>query len=271
MPSLAQGYGQGLLLGLQLEERKRRLKEGELTDEFLRERIEDVRFQRKTLMSQLKEQEAEKKRQVEEKEIQTGVAHLGMQPGGEYTVGKLLEEAPETVREPLYSALDLVPGLTSGEQLQRTRVEEKVEGAPRAVPFLGQYLPEEIRPEAAEMAYGFKPKAGAGITRRMTDAERAEAYSQISEDQRTSFQQNFLNKYFRATGRSSLEDQIFGEIGVGEDEERPGGLPPSLIDELGEFESFEDWYDSLSPDAQEELDIEPETLKAIRDWYAVPQ
>jgi len=181
MPSLAQGYGQGLLSGLEMQERQRRLKEGELTDEFLRERIEDMRFKRKTLMSELKQAEKQAKRQEEEEEIRTGIAHLGMQPGAPYTVEKLLEEAPETVREPLYDALGLVPGLTSGQQLQRTRVEEKVEGAPGAIPFLGQYLPEEIRPEAAEMAYGFKPKAGAekapeelvGRTKRWTKSQEA--------------------------------------------------------------------------------------------------
>lgn len=181
MPSLAQGYGQGLLSGLEMQERQRRLKEGELTDEFLRERIEDMRFQRKTLMSQLKEEEAEKKRQVEEKEIQTGVAHLGMQPGGSYTVGKLLEEAPETVRKPLHSALDLVPGLTSGQQLQRTRVEEKVEGAPGVRPWGVSEIEESKIPQAARMALGFEPKAKAekapeelvGRTERWTKSQEA--------------------------------------------------------------------------------------------------
>lgn len=46
-------------------------------------------------------------------------------------------------------------------------------------------------------------------------------------------------------------------------------LPETLIGELQGFESFDEWYDSLPVDAQEELSQEPETLRAIRDWYAV--
>lgn len=71
MPSLAQGYGRGLLLGLQLEEAKRRKQRDELSDEFLKERLEDMRFQRKTLLREQKEQE-EEKREAKIKEIHTG-------------------------------------------------------------------------------------------------------------------------------------------------------------------------------------------------------
>jgi len=46
-------------------------------------------------------------------------------------------------------------------------------------------------------------------------------------------------------------------------------LPESLISELQGFDSFDAWYDSLPTDAREELSQEPETLRAIRDWYAV--
>jgi len=48
-------------------------------------------------------------------------------------------------------------------------------------------------------------------------------------------------------------------------------LPPALIGELKNFETFEDWYDNLPEDAQAELDTEPETLKAIKNWYVIPR
>lgn len=275
MPSLAQRYGQGLLSGLEIQERQRRLRQADLLDEYRKEQIADIRWERekekKGLLAQIKAEEE----QAKQKEMIGDIATVeagGLRTGPQFMQSILAgEETPPETKERLTSIMDYVPGLTLGEQFKRTRVEEKVEGAPGAIPFLGQYLPEEIRPEAAEMAYGFKPKAGVETTRATLVKEDIERYMNIPEDQRTPFQQQSIDKYFRATGVSSLVDQVFGEIGVGEGEERPGELPPSLIDELGKFESFEDWYNGLSEDAQAELEAEPETLKAIRDWYAVPQ
>lgn len=89
---------------------------------------------------------------------------------------------------------------------------------------LEDFTREQYEPSPEELAgewrieAGLQPKAGAGSTRSVTDAERAERYSKIPEDQRTEYQKKFLKKYFEGTRRGTtgdwLDDILGGEGGV---------------------------------------------------------
>jgi len=118
MPSLAQGYGKGLLLGLQLEEAKRQRQRDELSDAFLRERLEDMRFQRKALLSQLKREEEERREAGLEKVAKghrmakagVGLRDLLLKAGVTMPQAELAEtEYYETEKIPSYASEWLTP------------------------------------------------------------------------------------------------------------------------------------------------------------------
>lgn len=163
MPSLAQGYGGGLLSGLEIMERKRRLQQDELLDEYRREQLQDIRWgrekEKKSLLAQIKEKEEMAKRQeligdiaaIEAGGLRTGEQFMRSILGG--------EETPPETKERLTSVMDYVPGLSLGDQFKRTRVKEKVEGAPGTRPWGVSEIGEGEIPQAARMALGLEPKA----------------------------------------------------------------------------------------------------------------
>lgn len=163
MPSLAQGYGGGLLSGLEIMERKRRLQQDELLDEYRREQLQDIRWgrekEKKSLLAQIKEKEEMAKRQeligdiaaIEAGGLRTGEQFMRSILGG--------EETPPETKERLTSVMDYVPGLSLEDQFKRTRVAEKVEGAPGARPWGVSEIGEGEIPRAARMALGLEPKA----------------------------------------------------------------------------------------------------------------
>jgi len=57
MPSLAQGYGRGLLFGIEQLEKQQRMKQADLLDEIRRGQLQDMEVQRKGLLFKLKEAE----------------------------------------------------------------------------------------------------------------------------------------------------------------------------------------------------------------------
>lgn len=320
MPSLAQGYGQGLLSGLEIQERQRRLRQADLLDEYRKEQIADIRWERekekKGLLAQIKAEEE----QAKQKEMVGDIATVeagGLRTGEQFMQSILAgEETPPETKERLTSIMDYVPGLTSAEQFKRTRVEEKVEGAPGVRPWYETYLsPEEMRKVAMEG--GIRPSATGRAGRKETMQETlrrlgsgdpslqewgdvqwmlSKGYTIDAENRRydytgkiptTSSLMNLATKLedkaflLDVEERVALEDlaeqiRAMAEVQIerrspDEDEKPPIELPSSLVSELGGFESFEDWYDNLPGDARTELEAEPETLKAIKDWYAVPR
>lgn len=322
MPSLAQGYGQGLLSGLEMQERQRRMRQADLLDEYRKEQIADIRWERekekKSLLAQIKAEEKEAKRQEMMGDIATVGA--GGLVSGEQFMGSILggEETPPETKQRLTSIMDYVPGLTSGEQFKRTRVEEKVEGAPGVRPWYETYLGGEEMGEAARVAGGLEQGAAgrAGRKENMQETLRrlgsGDPFLQEWGDVQWMISKGYTidvkNGRWNYTGKiptasslmnmaNKLEEEAFlldveervvvedlaeqiramAEVQIerrSPDEDERGApvkLPPALVKELGKFESFEGWYNNLPEDEQTELEAEPETLKAIKNWYAVPR
>lgn len=162
MPSLAQGYGRGLLLGLQFEEAKRQRKSQELLDEYRREQLADIRWgrekEKKSFLAQIKTEEETAKQEKLITDIATMDA-LGRMSGESFMKSLLIgERTPPETKERLTSIMDYVPGLSSEEQFKRIRVGEKVEGAPGVRPWYETYLGGEEMRGAAKVAGGLEPK-----------------------------------------------------------------------------------------------------------------
>lgn len=131
--SLATGYIKGLSLGQQLMDAERQRKRDELSDELIRERIEDQRLQRKTLLAQLNEQEAERKRRgvwqesgarvlaAQQMQATEGaLSKLGVPP----EVATLFTEQVGQGAYPEYARTELPPGLSLNAILQRYAPKE---------------------------------------------------------------------------------------------------------------------------------------------------
>lgn len=177
MPSLAQGYGRGLLLGLQLEEAKRQRKSQELLDEYRQEQLADIRWgrekEKKSFLAQIKEKE-EKAKQDELIGDIAIVDALGLRTGSQFMRSILAgEETPPETKQRLTSIMDYVPGLGLEEQFKRRRVEEKVEGAPGVRPWYETYLGGEEMRGAAKVAGGLGAKVGAERVTPSWQADRA--------------------------------------------------------------------------------------------------
>ena len=248
MPSLAQRYGQGLLSGLEIQERQRRMRQADLLDEYRKEQIADIRWERekekKGLLAQIKAEEEQAKRQEMIGDIAT-VEAGGLRSGEQFMRSILAAgEIPPETKERLTSIMDYVPGLTSEEQFKRTRVEKKVEGAPAVRPWYETYLGEKEMGEAARVAGELEPGAKAETEKTISaEAQMLDRYAGISPEELEQIAPEMIVKYRRRGYEWNAEQgawikpkvaavNLFGAFGIGgKGTEIPGSDEKKILEQ----------------------------------------
>jgi hypothetical protein len=160
MPSVARSVGEGLLMGLRLKEAERNRQRDELMDEMRREQLEDLRFQRKTLLSQLKQGEEEAKRQEMIADI-AAIEAGGLRSGEQFMRSILAgEQTPLETKQRLASIMDYVPGLSSEEQFRRMGDKSGLSTIRHVTsePFWWPGATEEERGAYRRMESGLEPR-----------------------------------------------------------------------------------------------------------------
>lgn len=130
-------------------------------------------------------------------------------------------------------------------RLREILPQEYIDAALTGIDLSGLHPKKEQEPwfigtphEEKGLGKEFHIKPG-GSTRSPTDAERAERYSKIPEDQRTEYQKRFLKKYFEGTRAgtdewSPLEKDVgfrFGGSGGEETEVEPGSSDAIILEQ----------------------------------------
>lgn len=282
--SLAQGYIKGLSLGQQLKDAERQRQRDELSDELIRERIADSQFQRKTLMSQLKEQEEKKRREAIHRESGFGleVAQAGV--GARETYNRLAPGLGDIVENMIYAKnpqyntgaqveMPTIPGL--GEIIS-SKFAPKKEGAERALTDDERYFqitskpPEKQTQADKDWLQRYFHGTGA-VEEEKTPRERISARQIKEVTKAQSIPPNFVLQIYKTSG--TKEEQATADTMYAETMARQFNIPvenalPS-VQELGKFNSYDSFIDSpVAQNYEQTLSDEAfDKLKEIAKWF----